>query len=108
MAILQPYEGQPRESERTAPKPLLIEIPSVGSLPEVEVLPPTVFVLKDGQRLEARRFVLLASNLSLTIDRHQRTVPIETLDTSETTIANHDRGIDLRIPADPNETSVSF
>jgi hypothetical protein len=34
----------------------------------------TIFVLATGERLEARRFVLTASNLFVTTDRQQRTI----------------------------------
>ena len=57
---------------------------------------------------EARRFVLTASNLSVSIDRQQRTVPFDMLDINATISANHERGIDLRIPADRSEISLSF
>jgi hypothetical protein len=59
-------------------------------------------------RLETRRFVLTASNLSFSIDRRQHTIPLDMLDLKATTTANHDRGIDLRIPADRTEISLSF
>ena len=65
-------------------------------------------MLANGERLETQRFVLTASNLSFSIDRQQPTVPFEMLDINATISANHERGIDLRIPADPNEISLSF
>jgi hypothetical protein len=52
--------------------------------------------------------VLTASNLSFSIDRQQRSVPLGLLDLDATITANHERGIDLRIPADRNEISLSF
>jgi len=64
--------------------------------------------LANGERFEARRFVLTASNLSVSIDRQQRTVPFDMLDVNATITANHERGIDLRIPADRTEISLSF
>jgi hypothetical protein len=41
-------------------------------------------------------------------DRQQRTVPLDMLDINATIAANHEHGIDLRIPADRNEISLSF
>jgi len=58
--------------------------------------------------METRRFVLTASLLSVSIDRQQRTIPFDLLDINATITANHDRGVDLRIPADRNEISLSF
>ena len=72
------------------------------------MLPPTIFILANGERLETRRYVLTASNLSVSIDRQQRTVPRDLLDINATITANHERGIDLRIPVDGNEISLSF
>jgi hypothetical protein len=46
--------------------------------------------------------------LSVSLDRQQRTVARDLLDIDATITANHERGIDLRIPADRNEISLSF
>jgi hypothetical protein len=42
---------------------------------------------------------------SLRIDAHgnPRTIPMAALDLKATTAANHERGIDLKIPTNPNE-----
>ena len=72
------------------------------------MLPPTIFILANGERLETRRFLLTASNLSFNIGRQQRTIPLDRLDLDATVAANQERGIDLRIPADRNEISLSF
>lgn len=106
--ILQHDERQYREPEPTAPKALVIEIPGAASSTAAKMLPPTIFILANGERLEARRFVLTASKLSLSIDRQQRTVPIDMLDVNATITFNHERGIDLRVPDDRNEISLSF
>lgn len=109
VVILQPDERPSREPETLAPKPLVIEIPGAASSTTAKMLQPTtIFILAHGERLEARRFVLTASTLSVSIDRQQRTVPIDMLDINATITANHERGIDLRIPADPGEISLSF
>jgi hypothetical protein len=108
VAIPRPDEWQSRTSEVRAHKPLVIEIPGAANSTAARTSPPTIFILANGERLEARRFVLTASNLSVSIDRQQRTVPFDMLDINATISANHERGIDLRIPADPNEISLSF
>ena len=104
-AILQSRE---RISEPRAHKPLVIEIPGAASSAAARMSPPAVFILANGERLETRRFLLTASNLSVSIDRQQRTVPFDMLDINATISANHERGIDLRIPADRSEISLSF
>ena len=52
--------------------------------------------------------MLSASVLSVSIDRQQRNVPLALLDIRATLSANHERGIDLHIPADRNEICLSF
>ncbi len=104
-AILQPRE---RMSEPRAAKPLVIEIPGAASSAAAKMVPPTIFILANGERLETRRFLLSAINLSVSIERQQRTVPIAMLDIDATISANRERGIDLRIPADRSEISLSF
>jgi len=96
-----------RTPERPVPKAQVIEIPGVANA-NAKVLPPTIFILANGERLETRRFVLTASLLSVSIDRHQRNVPVDMLDINATVATNHERGIDLRIPDDRNEISISF
>ena len=67
-----------------------------------------MFILNDGERLEGREFLLTASDLSLTIDHHRRNIPLQMLNVEGTISANRERGIDLRIPADRTEISLSF
>jgi hypothetical protein len=108
VVMLRTDERPSREPETSPSKPLVIEIPGAASSTTAKMLQPTIFVLARGERLEARRFVLTSSTLSVSIDRQQRTVPIDMLDINATITANHERGIDLRIPADRNEISLSF
>jgi hypothetical protein len=97
-----------RTPEPPVPKAQVIEIPGVADSTAAKVLPPTIFILANGERLETRRYVLTASNLSVRIDRQQRTVPLDMLDINATISTNHARGIDLRIPDGPSEMSISF
>jgi hypothetical protein len=107
VVILQP-DDRSRTPEPPAPKAQVIEIPGTANSTAVKMLPPTIFILANGERLETRRFVLTASHLSVSIDRQQRTIPLDMLDIDSTITANHERGIDLRVPADRNEISLSF
>ncbi len=90
------------------PKAQVIEIPGAANSTAAKMLPPTIFILANGERLETRRFLLTATNLSFSVDRQPRTIPLDRLDLDATIAANQDRGIDLRIPADRNEISLSF
>jgi hypothetical protein len=96
------------EPAPSVPKAQVIEIPVAANASAAKMVPPTIFILANGERLETRRYVLTASNLSFSIDRQQRSVPLGLLDLDATITANHERGIDLRIPADRNEISLSF
>ncbi len=97
-----------RAAETPIPKGQLIEIPGGANSATRKVLPPAIFILANGERLEARRFVLTADFLSISIGRQHRSVPVDMLDINATISTNRDRGIDLRIPDDRNEISVSF
>ena len=85
----------------------MIEVP-LG--PTTAPLPQqvAVFVLKDGTRIEPQRYLVTADHAYLTTDRRQRTIPLSQLDIAATVSANRARGIDLRIPLDRNEISLSF
>jgi len=100
-----------RARDERPPKPLppaqVINIPSAGSS-VAKSLPPTVFILSNGEKLESDRYVLTANNLSVSVHRSVRTIPLDMLDIDATLAANHDRGIDLRVPNDRNEISLRF
>ena len=96
------------QAPQPPPEPRLIEIPGAASVPNVKPLPPAIFILTTGERVETSRFLLRASDLSVTVDRRQRTIPFNQLDLNATVAANHERGINLEIPADPNEISLRF
>lgn len=86
----------------------VIDIPSAANSAAAKPLPPAVFILTTGERLEASRFLLTAATLSVSIDRRQRTIPFDQLNLDATIAANRKRGIELRVPADQNEISLSF
>lgn len=98
----------PRERERPPAVAQLIEIPGAANQKEVRPPVPAMFVLINGERLETQRFMLTANGLSVNIDRSERVIPLDALDLGATTAANRERGINLRIPADRNEISLSF
>jgi hypothetical protein len=97
-----------RTPEPPVPKAQVIEIPGVANSVPAKMLPPTLFILANGERLETRRYVLTASHLSVNIERRQRTLPLDMLDINATITANRERGIDLQIPTDRTEISLSF
>jgi len=99
------------ETGRTSGTPLpaqVIVIPNTATSAETKPLPATVFILSNNERLETRRYLLTANNVSLTVHRNQRTIPLQMLDLDASIAANRDRGIDLRIPNDRSEISLRF
>jgi hypothetical protein len=97
-------------ADRPPGEPKVIEVPASANRMTVKLSPPAVFifVLRNGDRLEAQRFLLGANTLSISVNREQRSIPLDTLDIDATLAANRERGIDLRIPTDTNEISLSF
>ena len=103
--VVQQVRGE--RPPRPLPPAQVIEIPGTNSA-AAKSLPPTVFILTDGERLESDRFVLTANSLSVNVQRSLRTIPLGMLNIDATLTANRDRGIDLRIPNDRNEISLRF
>ena len=89
--------------------PKLIEVPQAKNPgPASKPDPPALFILTNGERLEARRYMLTADSLHVEIARRQRTISLGQLDLDATIAANRERGIDLKIPADRNEIFLGF
>jgi hypothetical protein len=108
VVIMEPPRLQPVAPTVPPASSRIIEVPGTANSPAAKPRPPAEFILRNGDRLEARRYLLTYDHLSLTIDRQQRTVPLGMLDLDATVAANRARGIDLRIPADRSEISVGF
>jgi hypothetical protein len=108
LVIVQRDKSESPAQNISPAKPQVIEIPGNASLAASEPLPPAIFILKSGQRLEARRYTLTEDSLCLIVDRQQRTVPVSMLDVDATVAADHARGIDMRVPADRNEIFLGF
>ena len=86
----------------------LIEVPRGLSAPPAKSLPPAVFVLKNGEKLEAHHYTIMAGSLRIAAQGNQRTIPFSALDLKATLAANHERGIDLKIPTNQSQISLGF
>jgi hypothetical protein len=106
LTIAQSGWSRSAKQEIPAASPKVIEVP--GSSAPSKPLPPATFILKNGERLETRRYLLTYDNLYVTVDRQQRTIPLSMVDMTATITADRERGIDLRVPADRREISLSF
>ena len=98
----------PPEREKRPAAPHVIEIPSAADSKPAKPPAPAMFVLMNGERLEAQRFLLTASSLSVHMGQRERVIPLAALDLDATTAANRARGIDLQIPADRGQILLSF
>jgi hypothetical protein len=105
---IRPEEPSLRLPPPPAAKPLLVDVPGDGNAATTKPLPPAIFILANGERLETRRYMLTADALYVTIDRQQRTLKLSALDLERTMAANRDRGVNVRIPADRGEISLGF
>jgi len=70
--------------------------------------PPAVFVLANGERLEAADYVLTADSLRVNQKGSQRTIPMSALDRNATVAANRQRGVELRLPDGKSQITLSF
>jgi hypothetical protein len=89
--------------------PKIIDVPgaadtSAAAKPRM----PVLFVLANGDRLEAHRYTLTADFLYVDGGGQRRKIPLAALDRDTTVAVNHQRGIDLRFPSDPNEILLGF
>ena len=70
--------------------------------------PPAVFILFNGERLETNHYLLNNNSLRVQQGGTQRTIPLSTINMDATVAANHERGIDLRVPKNKSEIMLSF
>jgi len=71
-------------------------------------IPKTIFIFSDGEQLEADHYILYSKFLHVTAGGQERSIPLSALDIKKTVAANHERGINIRIPAGGNELFLAF
>jgi hypothetical protein len=96
------------EPQRIPSAPKMMEIPGAAKAEASKPLPPAVFILSSGERIESRQYLLTADRVQLTVNRQLRSMPLQSLDLSATLAANRQRGLELRIPAGGSEISLGF
>ena len=104
-------DDEGKEPRQPAPPPVppkLIEVPQSKDAELAQQRPPTLFVLKGGERFESRYYLLTLQSLKIEVDRQRRTIPVSSLDLETTIAANRERGIEVFIPQDRGTVFLGF
>ena len=67
-----------------------------------------IFTLTSGSRIESANYIVKVDSVQLEEKGMWRTIPLSSLNVKETVAANKERGIDLMIPDNPNQITLSF
>jgi thiol-disulfide isomerase/thioredoxin len=86
----------------------LINVPVGQSTLPLKPVPKTIFVLANGDRLEADHYALYPTSLHVIVGGQQRTIALSALDMKATVAVNRERGINLNIPKSRGEVFVTF
>jgi hypothetical protein len=106
--VVMMQSSQPQAPYVPPASPKLVEVPQDGPATAAKNLPPALFVLSSGERIETDRYMLSAKSLSVDVGRQQRTIPLTDVNIDATLAANHQRGLDLTIPQDSNSIVLGF
>jgi hypothetical protein len=89
-----------RETARSKPSPSKNrqEESPKAKAPEVDNSPATVFIFKDGSKIEMRNYAIMGQTLYDLSSNPLKKVLLADLDTSATQKANDDRGITVKLP----------
>ncbi len=104
------HEPQPAVSAAAA-RPTVIEIAAEeinSASPPAKKL-PRVFVMKNGERIEAKRYTLTDTQvIVVTAPGEVRRIPLSQLDLDATVAGNRAKGVEIQVPSGPGEYFVSF
>ena len=90
----------PRPTAQPVEPPKLVELAPSKEAPSTRPQPPALFLLKNGERLESRYYLLTTQSLQIDVGSERRTIPVSVLDLDATVAANHQRGIEVTVPRD--------
>jgi hypothetical protein len=88
--------------------PKIVEAPASAETAPSQPVLPALFVLANGERLEARRYMLTAESVDIEVGGKHHRVPMTELNVEQTIAANRERGIEIRIPHDASEVFLGF
>ncbi len=83
-------QHEPAAQVAVAPpvKPIMLDVADVKEMPAEQPGPPTVFVFRNGERVEARRYTMTQNTLRLGDEGQERNVALAMLDRDATVAAN--------------------
>ena len=90
--VIVVQDSKPQSKNQTAAKPV----------------PPTVFILSNGDRVESSHYILTVDSVKLDQGETQSTIPISAINMNATIAANRKRGIDLKFPRNRAEIMLGF
>jgi hypothetical protein len=106
---------EPAQKAASAPaaSPKVIEVPWEKTADGKQVsaanpVPPAVFILTNGQRVEAKQYLLTQEMLQVQHGRDRQTIPLREINLEATIAANQARGIELQIPENRNQLTLGF
>jgi hypothetical protein len=70
--------------------------------------PTTVFILSNGDQIEATEYVVNAHSVQLMEKGSRRTIPLNTVNVPATEAANKQRGIPIKMPTNSAEMVLAF
>lgn len=92
------------------PDPKIIEVPeTLVRTTAPSATPTAIFIFADGRRVESQNYTI--TDKLLTVKEAHRPVlqvPLDQLDLDATLAANHERGLELRLPESKSEILLSF
>jgi len=75
--------------------------PTASAQETVADLPQTLLIFKDGHQLEVQNYAVIGDNLYDLTQGHHHKILLSDLDLASTTKQNDDRGVDFRLPPQP-------
>jgi len=70
--------------------------------------PPAVFILASGEHVESADYVMTKDTLRVVQKGSERTIPMSAVNVSATVAANRQRGIELKVPDNKAQMTLSF
>jgi hypothetical protein len=69
--------------------------------------PDTIFIFKDGRRLESRNYAIIGRTLWILTEKRSEKIPISELDVDKTVQENEKRGVEFTPPPQPTKAEVA-